>query len=417
MHDMAEQAGKRRRNLSLSPMFFVLFLSHETMPKPPLILLRFFSKSTIQKSFKLRPCAKPKTKVLIYLPLLLSINKYLCSLFDPLFHFIHPSIEKMTHRVIIILRLYTRYRSKIMIPETIGRNFDVTKVAKIKCVKNDSLTDLDIEGHCFLMLIVHKGSAYFQVGSMFFEAIAPCLVCFDETEQPKLINKYDLQCDSIYFHPMFLNVNMTFEQVHSNHYEQLALRHDMFLLKPFTDKKSYVFPLFAEYTDRLDYLFLKLETELTDQNDWYWSCRSRSFFLEIILILERIYGIIGYDDSVSSIEKLTNPHLKNAVIYIESHYAESITLESISKTASMNHSTLTHLFKTELGITPIEYLWQRRIIVAKKHLEFTNLPVNDISIRCGFKTVQHFSRKFKEATNLAPKAFRDMAVSKRKAAF
>ncbi len=304
-----------------------------------------------------------------------------------------------------------------MIPETVGRNFDVAKVAKIKCVKNDPLTDLEIEGHCFLLLIVHKGSAYFQVGSVSFEAIAPCLVCFDETEQPKLLHQYGLQCDAIYFHPMFLNVNMTFAQVHSNHYEQLALRHDMFLLKPFTDKKSYVFPLFEEYANRLDDLFLKVETELKDQHDWYWSCRSRSFFLEIILILERIYGIIGYDDSVTAIGQLTNPHLKNAVIYIESHYAENITLESISKAASMNHSTLTYLFKTELGITPIEYLWQRRLTVAKKHLEFTSLPVNDVSACCGFKTVQHFSRKFKEATGFSPKAFRDMAVSKRKAAF
>ena len=109
--------------------------------------------------------------------------------------------------------------------------------------------------------------------------------------------------------------------------------------------------------------------------------------------------------------------MKNAVIFIESHYQDNIRLESIAKAASMNHSTLTQLFKDELSMTPVEYLWQYRIIVAKKHLEFTSLPVKDIYMRCGFKTIQHFSRKFEAYTHNTPTAFRDLAVAGRKAAF
>lgn len=136
-----------------------------------------------------------------------------------------------------------------MIPQTVGREFDVGRIAPVQCVKNDTLKDLEIKGHCFLMLIIHEGSAYFQVGDIAFEAIGPCFVCFDEREQPKLVRKRGLKCDAIYFHPIFLNINMTFERVHSGSYEQLALSHDMFLLKPFTDERRYVFPLFEEYTD------------------------------------------------------------------------------------------------------------------------------------------------------------------------
>ena len=134
-------------------------------------------------------------------------------------------------------------------------------------------------------------------------------------------------------------------------------------------------------------------------------------------MLERAYGIFGDDDSSASINNVKNHHLKKAVIYIESHYQDNITLENITKAASINHSTLTRLFKDELGITPIEYLWRYRITVAKKHLEFTNLPVKYICIRCGFKTVQHFSRKFEEYTNNTPTAFRNLAIARRKADF
>lgn len=304
-----------------------------------------------------------------------------------------------------------------MIPQTVGREFDVGKIASVQCVKNDNLGDLDIKGHCFLMLIIYEGSAYFQVEDFVFEAIGPCFVCFDEREQPKLVRKSDLKCDSIYFHPIFLNINMTFERVHSDNYEQVATSHDMFLLRPFTDKNRFVFPLFEEYTDNLNRLFLKLENELHYQHDWYWSCRSRSYFLEMILLLERAYGIIGQDNSEAPTNKIKNSHLRNAVIYIESHYHENLTLQSIAKASAMNHSTLTQLFKSELYVTPIEYLWQYRITVAKKHLEFTSLPIKDISMRCGFKTNQHFSRKFEEYTGTTPTSFRNAAVEKRKAAF
>lgn len=304
-----------------------------------------------------------------------------------------------------------------MIPQTIGKKFDVGKVVPIQCIRNDTLKDLDIKGHCFLMLIVREGSAYFQVGDVVFESIAPCFVCFDERKQPKLIRKHGLKCDAVYFHPTFLNVNMMFDFLHSAGYEQVATSHDLFLLKPFTDEKRYAFPFFEEYMDNLNRLFDGLENELKVQSDWYWSCRSRSFFMEIILMLERTYGIVGEDVSSTSINNINNPHLKNAVFYIESNYQENITLDSITKAVSINHSTLTRLFKEELGVTPIEYLWQYRITVAKKHLEFTNLPVKYISVRCGFKTIQHFSRKFEKYTNNTPTTFRNLAVANRKATF
>ena len=41
-----------------------------------------------------------------------------------------------------------------MIPQTIGREYDVGKVAQVQCIKNDTLKDIEIKGHCFLMAII-----------------------------------------------------------------------------------------------------------------------------------------------------------------------------------------------------------------------------------------------------------------------
>jgi AraC family L-rhamnose operon regulatory protein RhaS len=306
-----------------------------------------------------------------------------------------------------------------MKPQIVGRSYDAGRIIPMQCVKGDALKDLNIKDSCFLLIIIYEGAARFQVKGSTFEAVGPCVVCFDESDSPKLLKKRGVKCDSVYFDPTILNINMTFSRVHSENYEQLALAHDMFLLKPFTDTVRYVFPVFDECSDNLKRLFSLIEKELKEQPDWYWSCRSRSYFIEMMLLLERTYGLIGQNDpvTVSNADKIVNPHLKKAVIYIENHYRDAVTLEDVAMAASLSHSSLTRLFKNELEMTPIEYVWHHRLVVAKKFLEFTDLPMKEIASRCGFKTTQHFSRKMEESLGCSPTAFRTGAVSERKKSF
>jgi len=304
-----------------------------------------------------------------------------------------------------------------MKPQTFGRSYDAGKIVPIQCVKSDTLKDLDIKDSCFLLSIIYEGTAKFQVGDSSFEAMGPCFVCFDESDTPILLRKHGVKCDSVYFKPTFLNVNMTFSRVHSEGYDQLALAHDLFLLEPFTDTIRYVFPVVDAYLDNLKRLLSMLENELKEQSDWYWSCRCRSYFIELMLLLERMYGLAARNDPIGNANKVIDPHLKKALIHIENNYRDAITLSDIVKAASSNHTTLTQLFKNELDMTPIEYVWYHRLVVAKKFIEFTNLPIKDIVSRCGFKTAQHFTRKFEEQFGNNPTTFRTAAVAKRKKDF
>ena len=55
--------------------------------------------------------------------------------------------------------------------------------------------------------------------------------------------------------------------------------------------------------------------------------------------------------------------------------------------------------------------------LAKKQLAFTDVPIKDISAMSGFKTVQHFSRVFKEYIGETPASFRKISVENRKKEF
>ena len=304
-----------------------------------------------------------------------------------------------------------------MNPQTFGRNYNTGRIAPVQCVKNDPLTDLNIKDTCFAFIIVYEGTVRFQIRETIFDADAPCFVCFDESDSPKLIQKRGVRCDTVYFNPTFLNVNMTFSRVHGGNYAELAMIHDFFLLKPFTDTAGYVFPVLDESLNNLERLFSLLEKELREQPDWYWSCRSRSYFMEMMLLLERTYEVVRQNATIGCSNKISNPHLKKAVVYIENNYQNTITLEDVMRAAAMSRSSLTQLFQKELGMAPIEYVWHHRMVIAHKFLNFTNLPVKDIAARCGFKTVQHFSRKFEENYGCNPTTFRNAAVSNRKKNF
>ena len=299
---------------------------------------------------------------------------------------------------------------------TVGRKYNEGKVAFIECVKNGSLDNTSIKDKCFLLIILTKGKLEFNVGGEKVTANAPSFLCFDESENPVLISKSKARYTCIYFHPKFLNINMTFELLRSENYGDIATTHDMFMLKPFT-QKAYVIPITETQVEKIEQSAYYMLEELTQQRDWYWSCRGRSYFMEIIIALERMYGLIGYGLTHQKSDNapiIKNPKLRDAVLYIESHYGDSITLSDISTNAGINHTTLTALMKEELGSTATQYLMRYRIAVSKKQLAFTDVPIKDISNMVGFKTVQHFNRIFKEITGTTPAEFRKSAVQKRK---
>lgn len=299
---------------------------------------------------------------------------------------------------------------------TVGRTHSKGKIAFVHCVENGPLDAINIKGTCFLLIILTEGELAFIVGGKKFAATAPSFLCFDETEDPVFTSKSKAQYRCVYFHPRFLNVNMTFERLRSENYEDIATNHDLFMLKPFVDK-AYVIPIVDTQVEKIEHAAEYMAGELEEQRDWYWSCRGRSYFMEIIIALERMYGLIGYglihqySDNPPIIQ---NPKLRDAVLYIEGHYSESISLSNIAASAGITHTTLTALMKQELGCTAMEYVMHYRVAVSKKQLAFTELPIKGIANMVGFKTVPHFNRIFKEITGVTPAAFRKAAVQKRK---
>ncbi len=103
--------------------------------------------------------------------------------------------------------------------------------------------------------------------------------------------------------------------------------------------------------------------------------------------------------------------VKSCERYLRAHFSEYITLAQICDAAGANPSTLSRAFHHQTGESIFHYLIRLRIEAAAKLIRSTDLPITEISYRCGFETFPHFFRKFKEATKMAPSEYREKMSS------
>ena len=98
--------------------------------------------------------------------------------------------------------------------------------------------------------------------------------------------------------------------------------------------------------------------------------------------------------------------IRAAAGLIEAYYDKPITISNIAYEVNLSAWQLSHLFKEQMGISPIEYLTKVRIEHAKKLLLTTDKKCCNIYYEVGYNGQSHFSRKFKEVTGMTPSEFR-----------
>lgn len=94
--------------------------------------------------------------------------------------------------------------------------------------------------------------------------------------------------------------------------------------------------------------------------------------------------------------------------WLKAHYAQHDALARVTRLANVPERTLKRRFKTATGTTLIEYLQNLRVEEAKKLLETTELPAEEISAQVGYEDGSFFRRLFKRSTGLTPGQYRRM---------
>lgn len=97
--------------------------------------------------------------------------------------------------------------------------------------------------------------------------------------------------------------------------------------------------------------------------------------------------------------------------YMEKHYMEDLSLESVSAVFHFNSSYFCHYFKSKLNINFSQYLTQIRLTKAKELLEQSNDKIYQVASRLGYQDAKYFNRVFKKEFGLTPEEYRSIARS------
>jgi len=89
-------------------------------------------------------------------------------------------------------------------------------------------------------------------------------------------------------------------------------------------------------------------------------------------------------------------------ILIEDNFARRLDLSGMAKAVNLSPWRLAHLFKAEVGISPLRYLTLVRLQRARQYLETGFLTVREIGASVGIPNPSHFTRSFKAAYGSSP---------------
>ena len=98
-------------------------------------------------------------------------------------------------------------------------------------------------------------------------------------------------------------------------------------------------------------------------------------------------------------------HLRRARDLADREYAQPLDLEGLAAAAGLSKYHFLRLFKATYGLTPAEYVSQRRIERAQDLLRATNLTVTEVCMLVGFSSLGSFSTRFRALVGETPSEF------------
>jgi AraC-like DNA-binding protein len=265
-------------------------------------------------------------------------------------------------------------------------------------------------GTRFRLVFIEGGTGILRLKERRVAFIAPILFCLNEQDQPKLEQRLNLRAQALYFHPDVINGDFTLEIAHGEGQglPKTTDLQDLFYLQPFVQRSpeySGELRIGPASAQRLSHLFEATSQEIALQRDTVWPCRSRSFLLELLFLVERLFSEPQETDG--SVLTAASDDVADIIMYLHAHYDKRITIEELTRTFHVNRTTLTERFREATGMPVITYLIQLRVRMAAMLLRDTKLSIAEILHRVGFNDPTHFGRTFRKYLGYSPSEYRE----------
>ena len=147
-----------------------------------------------------------------------------------------------------------------------------------------------------------------------------------------------------------------------------------------------------------------LEYSIQEKNNKHRKDITRAIFSYLVFLLDKLP-----QDNLppkATTKDSTPPLILKIIDFLNEHYKEKLTLESIAEYFFLSKTALSYTFKKYMDCTLINFLLSIRITKAKEFLLNTKKSVEKIAELCGFSSANYFGLIFTQKENLSPAHYR-----------
>ncbi|MBR5552516.1 MAG: helix-turn-helix transcriptional regulator [Clostridia bacterium] len=148
-------------------------------------------------------------------------------------------------------------------------------------------------------------------------------------------------------------------------------------------------------------------TEIYDDKKFGYGFLIKAKFLELFSLFIESQSFTYVQKNASRLPD----EMKNLMNYVHEHFAEKISLCTLSSVSFYSQTYIINLFKRYTNLTPTEYIIQYRLEIAKEKLRNTTESNVDIALSCGFNSETYFIRAFKKLYGITPFVYRKQQKS------
>ena len=142
----------------------------------------------------------------------------------------------------------------------------------------------------------------------------------------------------------------------------------------------------------------------TEKGDEFSNISTLSVLMSLFIYLNRHHSQ-GQDETPLA-EKKKITMVRNALVYLQGHYKEKLTVESIADALHFSKSYLSHSFKEITHFSLISYINLLRCQNARV-LMLEGASVSVAALECGFSEISYFTRVFKKTLGMLPSDVRE----------
>ena len=158
---------------------------------------------------------------------------------------------------------------------------------------------------------------------------------------------------------------------------------------------------------------LEILRQTREEEDGAWMLeRQARLFAVAALLVKHFSQPLAVEQT--RLQRSDMTRLEPVLGYVQLHHEQEISLEDAAKTMGLNKEYFCRLFKKNMGVSFLQYVYQVRANAVCRELETTDDPIGQIAERHGFRDPKMLNHYFREIYGCTPsekrKFFREVSL-------